>query len=109
MSELTKEHFDQQIGKLVTKDFLEEGFEKQAQIIALSFQAVQDDIGKLDKEIKQLREDIKALSSKLTNHLELSDKRYLELKYKNTVVAKWVKMIADKTGVPIDLAELEKF
>src|SRR3989344_1711635 len=109
MAELTKEYFDQQLGKLVSKTDLEATldarFEKMAIMIGKGFEAVQTDIGKLEKEIKQLREDIKALSSKLTNHLELSDKRYLELKYKNTVVTKWVKMIADKTGVEIDLEE----
>jgi len=45
----------------------------------------------------------------LTSHLELSDKRYLELKNREKLMAKWIKMIADKTGIDIDLAELEKF
>lgn len=59
--------------------------------------------------LKPLQDDILALSAKVTAHLELSDKRYLELKRRDTVIAKWIKMIADKTGVNIDLAELEKF
>lgn len=96
MTELTKGYFDQK-------------FEEMALAVAKGFEAVQTDISKLDREIKSLREDIKALSDKLSRYMELSDKRYLELKYKNSVVAKWVKMIADKTGVDIDLAELEKF
>jgi len=38
----------------------------------------------------------------------LSDKRYLELKFRQNVIAKWVKAIGDKTGVVINLADLEK-
>ena len=56
-----------------------------------------------------LEEKIDALSAKVTTHLELSDKRYLELKNRERLMAKWIKEIADKTGVQIDLAELEKF
>src|SRR3989344_6075619 len=63
----------------------------------------------LKTDIQKLRNEMQALSAKVTNYLELSDKRYLELKYRNTVVAKWVKQIADKAGVEIDLAELEKY
>lgn len=63
----------------------------------------------LDEKLKPIEDDLKALSAKVTTHLELSDKRYLELKHKNTTIAKWVKQIADKTGIKIDLAELEKF
>jgi len=96
MAELTKEYFDQK-------------FEQMALAVAKGFEAVQTDIGKLEKDIADLRREIKALSDKLTRYMELSDKRYLELKHKDAVIAKWVKMIADKTGVDIDLAELEKF
>ena len=59
--------------------------------------------------LKPLQDDIQALSAKVTAHLELSDKRYLELKNREKLLAKWIKQIADKTGVNIDLAELEKF
>lgn len=58
--------------------------------------------------LKPLQDDIKALSTKVTAHLDLSDKRYLELKNRERLMAKWIKMIADKTGIDIDLAELEK-
>lgn len=63
----------------------------------------------LDEKLKPLEDKIDALSSKVTTHLELSDKRYLELKNREKLLAKWIKQIADKTGVEIDLAELEKF
>lgn len=93
------------------ESLLDERFEKQARMIKAGFDntASKDDIKRLEKEIKEIKDELKAVSAKLTAHLELSDKRYLELKYKNSVVVKWVKQIADKTGVEIDLAELEKF
>ncbi len=40
--------------------------------------------------------------------LVLSDKRYLELKARQNVIANWVKQIGDKTGVKISLEDLEK-
>ena len=110
MSELTKEHFDKQLGLLVKKSDLEQilddRFEEQARLINTAFQAQKDHF---DKEIARLESKIDALSAKLTTHLELSDKRYLELKRRDVVIAKWIQKIADKTGVQIDLKELEKF
>ena len=113
MVELTKEHFDQQIGKLVSKTEIGEMFEEQAKLINRAFQEQKDHFDKrldsLESRIARVENELKAVSAKLTAHLDLSDKRYLELKHKNLVVAKWVKKIADKTGVEIDLAELDKF
>ena len=63
----------------------------------------------LDEKLKPISDKLDAVSSKLTAHLELSDRRYLELKNREKLLAKWIKQIADKTGVSIDLAELEKF
>lgn len=63
----------------------------------------------IDEKLKPLEDKIDVLTMKINSHLELSDKRYLELKGRERLLAKWVKMIADKTGVNIDLAELEKF
>lgn len=106
MKELTKEHFDKQLQNLVTKTVLEEAFEKQAILINRAFQAQQD---YFDKRLDAIENELKALSAKLTAHLELSDKRYLELKRRDLVIGRWLKQIADKTGVEIDLAELDKF
>ena len=63
----------------------------------------------LEDKLKPISDKLDAVSAKLTAHLELSDKRYLELKNRERLLAKWIKQIADKTGVQIDLAELEKF
>ena len=88
---------------------LDKRFEKQAQIIVRGFANLEDRVAKLEKGIEEIKFEIQALSAKLTNYMELSDKRYLELKHNNLVVAKWVQKIADKTGVEIDLTEWEKF
>ena len=42
------------------------------------------------------------------NYFELSDKQYFELKARENVIVNWVKKIADKTGVQINLEDLEK-
>lgn len=78
-------------------------------MVAKGFEQTSKDISRLDTDIKKLQKDIQALSAKLTAHLQLSDKRYLELKRRDMIMARWIKQIADKTGVAIDLAELEKF
>lgn len=74
-----------------------------------AFGALNDRMDKLEVRIAQVEREMAALSSKVTNYLELSDKRYLELKRKNLILAKWVQVIAEKTGVKIDLKELEDF
>ena len=40
--------------------------------------------------------------------LQLPTERYLELKARERVIAGWVKIISDKTGVQINLEDLEK-
>lgn len=101
MAQLTLETFDK-----ILKERLDKGFEEQAILINRAFQAQKD---YFDKRLDDIENELRALSAKITNYMELSDKRYLELKHKNLVVAKWLKQIADKTGVKIDLAELDKF
>ena len=44
----------------------------------------------------------------MQTELAISEKRYLELKARQEVIISWVKVIAEKTGVKIDLEELEK-
>ena len=63
----------------------------------------------IDDKLRPISDKLDAVDSKLTAYLELSDKRYLELKNREKLLAKWIKLIADKTGVSIDVAELEKF
>lgn len=91
----------------VTKEYLGE-YTEEILLPAMS-RLLDEKLKPIENDIKTIKDDVKALSSKVTSHLELSDKRYLELKNREKVLTKWIKMIADKTGVQIDLAELEKF
>lgn len=120
MAQLTKEYLDEKLGQidkklgdLVTKDYLEEQFEKQAQLINRAFQEQKDYFDKqiqtLETRMIALEQTMIALSNKVTHYLELSEKRYLELKRRDLVIAKWLKQVADKTGVEIDFTELERF
>lgn len=114
---------------LDTKTFkktLAEQFGKQALLINRAFQGQQEyldkklaqitaEIKKLDKRIlalegrmQKVEHSMTALSSKVTNYLQLSDKRYLELKRRDLILAQWLKQLADKSGLPIDLTELER-
>ncbi len=91
----------------VTKEYLGE-YTENILLPAMS-DMLDEKLKPLRDDVKILQDDVKALSAKVTTYLELSDKRYLELKNREKLLAKWIKQIADKTGVSIDLAELEKF
>ncbi len=91
---------DNELDEPVTKRYLGE-FTETVLLPAMS--------SMMDEKLKPLGDDVQALSAKVTTYLELSDKRYLELKNKYRLLGKWVKQIADKTGVNIDITELEKF
>ena len=64
---------DSELDELVTKRYLGE-FTETILLPAMSLM--------MDEKLKPLRDDVQALSAKVTTHLELSDKRYLELKNK---------------------------
>ena len=63
---------------------------------------------KLDERMASVEHKIEALDSSVKNYLELSDKRYLELRETNRLMFKYLKLVAQKTKVPVDLTELEK-
>lgn len=65
-------------------------------------------MGELDGRMNKLDHKMEALNSNVNNYLELSEKRYTELKHNDAILAKWIKLVADKTGVPIDVSQLEK-
>lgn len=65
-------------------------------------------MGKLESRMDTLDANMVGLRSSVNNYLELSDARYLELKHRDALLARWVKAVADKTGVPVDLGQLEK-
>ena len=69
---------------------------------------LKQDVGQLRQGVGELKHEMSALHASVNNYLELSDKRYLELKARQNLIVSWVKTIADKTGVKIDIKELEK-
>lgn len=75
--------------------------ESLARMVAEGFERQNERSDKLESEMQALR-------SSVNNYLELSDKRYLELKARQNVIVNWVKTIGDKTGVKINLEDLEK-
>jgi hypothetical protein len=81
-----------------------------AVMVAKGFEntATKQDIEGLTGRMDKLEHQMGALNSNVNNYLELSEKRYSELKQRDAVLAKWIKLVADKTGVPIDVSQLEK-
>jgi len=62
----------------------------------------------LTERMDGVEHQVKALNSNVNNYLELSEKRYVELKQRDVLLAKWIKLVAEKTGVPVDVSLLEK-
>ncbi len=69
---------------------------------------VEGSLNKVEGRLDKVENEMAGLRSSVNRYLELSDKRYLELKARQDVIVSWVKQIGDKTGVKIDLTELEK-
>ncbi|MEK7162154.1 MAG: hypothetical protein AAB729_05715 [Patescibacteria group bacterium] len=61
------------------------------------FDALEDRMGKLEHRMG-------ALDSSVKNYLELSDKRYLELRQTNKIIFKYLKLVVQKVKVPVDLS-----
>lgn len=62
---------------------------------------------KLEGRMEKLEHTVEALDSSVKNYLELSDKRYLELRQINKIIFKYLKIVSEKAKVPLDLSELE--
>jgi hypothetical protein len=65
-------------------------------------------MNKFEGRMDSLDHQMQALNSNVNNYLELSEKRYSELKQRDVLLAKWIKLVAEKTGVPVDVSQLEK-
>jgi membrane-bound lytic murein transglycosylase B len=93
LAAMVAQGFDEITNKMATK----EDFNK----LSIKVDNLSDKVGGLDHQSQ-------ALHSNVNNYLELSEKRYSELKQRDAILAKWLKLVADKTGVPIDISQLEK-
>lgn len=58
--------------------------------------------------MKNINHKQMALDSPERGRFCLSDKHYLELKRRDELIVSWLKVIADKVGVSIDISQLEK-
>ena len=87
---------------------VDENHEFLAQMVAHGFEKIGTRLDTMDIKFDAIEHNIKALNSNVNNYLELSEKRYAELKQRDAILAKWLKLVADKTGVPIDISQLEK-
>lgn len=72
------------------------------------FSDVTSRMGTLESRMSELEHRMDALYSTVNNYLELSEKRYFELKQRDALLAQWLKLIAEKTNFAIDVSQLEK-
>lgn len=87
MTELTiKDYYEvnmanEELKQPVTKEYLGQFTED------VLLPAIGELLKPLQDDIKVLQDETKALAAKVTMHLELSDKRYLELKHREKLLA----------------------
>ena len=84
------------------------GIKKDVSGLKQDVSGLKKDVSGLKQDMADVKHQMQALSSNVNNYLELSEKRYSELKQRDALLAKWLKLVADKTGVPIDVSQLEK-
>lgn len=79
-----------------------------AVITANGFSELGGRMEKVEGRLDKLESSVSGLRSSVNHYLDLSNERYLELKHRDTLIVNWLKVIGDKTGVPIDVGQLEK-
>ena len=60
------------------------------------------------QSFEKLERNVEALKNNVNNYLDLSEKRYSELKQRDALLAGWLKLIAEKANVQIDVSQIEK-
>jgi len=102
----SKEMTLEDLARMVAKGF--ENTSTKQDIVDI---ATKQDIARLDKKIDTLRSELKqeisGLRNSVNNYLKLSDKRYLELKQQNKVLAKYLKLVIEKANIQVSTKELE--
>ncbi len=118
MAQLTEKYLDAKLDDVIDRlgIIINKTFQEQKDYFDIRFDKLENRVDKLEEQIKRIEVrlekveyHLESLSNKVSLHLDLSEKRYLESKRRDAILAKWVKQIADKTGVQVDLAELDKF
>jgi hypothetical protein len=77
-------------------------------MVAKGFENTAKDMAELKQGTSELKHEVSAVKNNVNNYLELSEKRYVELKQRDILLAKWLKLVAEKTGVSIDVSQLEE-
>ena len=72
------------------------------------FDKLEGRMGGMEGRMDKLEHQMGALNSSVKNYLELSDKRYLELRQTNRIIFKYLKLVVQKTKLPVDLKDLEE-
>ncbi len=62
---------------------------------------------KLDKKIDEVKSEVAGLRNSVNNYLKLSDRRYLELKNEQKVLARYLKVVIQKANIAVDMKDLE--
>jgi uncharacterized phage infection (PIP) family protein YhgE len=96
--------------RMVAKGFkdVKEDDESLARMVAKGFENTAKDMAELKQGTSELKHEVSAVKNNVNNYLELSEKRYVELKQRDILLAKWLKLVAEKTGVSIDVSQLEE-
>ena len=105
MTQLTKEHFDQQLKKLVSKGELDEKLKRLATKDDLKNLATKTDLDNLEAHVdaealairKQLKEGFQTVDLKLEAIYEMLDVRQRMEKHEQ-----WLQQLAKKTGVKLE-------
>jgi hypothetical protein len=100
-----KESTNNEIMKVVAG--VKENTEEILEAIGLFSNKVDGRLGRIEVRMDKLEHRMGALESSVNNYLELSDKRYLELRQINKIIFKYLKIVSEKAKVPLDLSELE--
>ena len=100
---------------LITVGGVKENTEQILEAIGIFSNNVEGKFGRIDKrfdslekDVQELKREMAALKSSVNNYLELSDKRYLELRQTNKIIFKYLKLVVDKSKISVDLSELEE-
>ncbi len=70
--------------------------------------ALANRVESLSNKTEAISNRLEALNSNVKNYLALSERPYSELKQRDALLAQWIKLVAAKTKVPIDVSQLEK-
>lgn len=100
--------------KSVTNEDLASAIDSLARITAKGFEHtatkvelrnLESRMDKIEKKLEALTETVQNLVNKLAHYIDLHEERYLDLKHRYKLLAKWAEKVASKTGIPFEFEE----